>query len=98
MDRRYTIEDFLPCLGTPFHLRYPDHADTLTLAEVVPATVQVPGFPPGFSLRFVSASTKVMLAQHSYLLLNEALGPLRILLTPIGRRPDGTFAYEAAFN
>ncbi len=98
MDRRYTIDDFLPCVGQHFHLCYPDHSDTLTLTDAVPARIQLPGFPPGFFLHFVGANTKVMLGQHSYLLENSTIGPIRLLLTPTRRQPDGTFVYEAVFN
>jgi hypothetical protein len=98
MDRRYTLDDFLPQVGKPFHLRYPDHSDTLTLEDAHPAKIQIPGFPLGFFLHFSGANTNVMLSQHAYLLENDGLGALRILLTPMRRRDDGVFIYEAVFN
>ena len=92
-----TKEQFMPYVGTPFHVRLnPQETFELTLAEVL-------GYPDHegprrepFSLIFRGAHSFV-LPQRIYRLEHKEMGPIEVFLVPIGPDKSG-MGYEAVFN
>lgn len=97
---RLTVKDFEPLVGQGFRVRYPDHAETLTLTEASSMAHHVarPGDREGFSLVFEGESREIVLNQKIHTLESDSMGRLELFLVPIGRTDAGTFLYEAVFT
>lgn len=93
-----SVNSFAPLLGQRFRIEYPDYRKSLTLLEVrASRIVPLPGQRHAFLLIFEGENPKVMLGQHIYALQHQAFGQLDIVLSCIGRQPNGVFRYQAVF-
>jgi hypothetical protein len=94
-----TLVTFAPSVATDFRLDPGSGPPiALRLTEVRPLGLQ-PGAPrvEPFVLVFAGPATP-LLAQGTYRLAHDDLGPMDLFLVPVGRDADGTVQYEAVFN
>jgi len=93
-----TVADFAPLIGQRFRIAYPDYTENLTLMEAINSKIAPPhGQRHAFILIFQGENPKIMLGQHIYTLHHRAFGQLDLVLSCIGRQPDGVFRYQAIF-
>jgi hypothetical protein len=96
---RLTVDDFTPLVGQVLQIKFPDHADTLTLIEAKGGRHRAPeGMRAPFSLTFRGENRSVMLGQSQYALDFPTLGRLDLLMVPIGPGADGAFRYQIVFG
>ena len=94
-----TAEMFAPHLGSQFSVAVAGYEDALTLSEVEPLRSTMPGaIRAPFSLVFDGARTDIVFDQQVLDMRHAVMGALPVMVTPIGRLPDGRAQYQAMFN
>jgi hypothetical protein len=93
-----TIEDFVPCLNTVFHIVYGDGQKLSVELTEANLLGQKPLSPDqkAFSLIFQSTMTQY-LPQGTYTIEHEKMPAIAIFIVPIGLG-NGGIRYEAIFN
>jgi hypothetical protein len=93
-----TIEDFVACLNTVFHISYGDGQKLSVELTEVNLIGQKPLYPDqkAFSLIFQSTITD-HLPQGTYAVEHEKMPAMAIFIVPIGSG-NGGIRYEAIFN
>lgn len=98
MPESLTAESFAPHVGTPFSTTAQGYDEVLTLTGVAPGPGGLSDGREPFSLSFSGARTDLYINAGVLTLRHAAMGELAIDVTPVAKRADGTFEYQAIFN
>lgn len=91
-----THEHFAAHVGTAFSIHTDNHVEVLTLKTVEPGSKYLER--ESFALVFHGSSNDLMFHSQMVRLDHAEMGPLDIMISPIGRNEDGTYKYEAVFT